>query len=135
MSEKAKELISVATALTLKEGSVVDQLEGVVNTVEPQHNKSRPDGTEYTVQTIGLNGLDGVGHIHCSFYDHKPLDKYLGQTVVLLSVKSRNGRYGGVTIGQEAHGTSLFSKHKSRNAVRVSRVGEIHRTAATVQAR
>lgn len=138
MSEKEKQFISVSTALTLPVGTVLDGVYGLVNTVEPQHKKLRPDGTEYTVQTLGMSCLDstaGAAHIHCSFYDHKPLDRYLGDTVVLLSVKSRNGRYGGVTIGQEVHGASLFSKHKSRNSIKVSRVGEIHKTADNTKKR
>lgn len=130
--EREKQILSVPQTMEQPDGAVLDGVQGTLLEVGPYENKLRPDGTEYTAQSFGLGEWGQA--IHGVAYDHKRLDDLVGKKVVLLSVKSRNGRYGGVTVHKEPSSTSIFAKNKSlRSALRVSRVGEVHQIADTIK--
>ncbi len=120
-----KKFLTVDQILLQPDGAVLDGAQGKLLEAGPVETKNRPSGEAYTMQEFSLgewgNAIRGI------IYDHKSLDEYVGKLVVIMSVKSRNGRYGGVTVHKEQSGGSLFVRKPLRSALRVSRVGAVYR--------
>ena len=117
-------MISVAQALSLPEGTTVVAVEGMLQVDGHREDKHREDGTPFTSQEFRL--VEGDAQIAGTIYDHYPLDQYHGTRIVLASLKSRNGRFGGVTISKVSGGGSLFNRKPPVSVLRVSKAGGTH---------
>jgi hypothetical protein len=127
MSYEQKEILSVTQVLAKPDGEVIDGVRGTILSIGAVEEKLRPNGEVFTVQSFSLWCLDTpANHINVSAFDHKNLDQYLNKAVVMLSMKSRNGRYGGITVAKEMTGGSLFTKHPQRACLRISKVGQVY---------
>jgi hypothetical protein len=114
---------TIAELHALPPGDKVNAVRGILRYAGPRQDKTRPDGEQYTSQDFQLE--DGATKISGVIYDHYPLDKYVGQEVIFCSLKSRNGRFGGVTVAQVSSG-NLFTKSPHRSSLRVSKAGGFH---------
>lgn len=115
--------MTISDTLQQPAGTIIDHVFGVLVEVGPYERKNRPDGEEYTAQSFMLS--DQTHELRGTVYDHYPLDDKMNQTIYFCSMKSRNGRFGGVTTAKQEQG-SLFSRKPSITTLRVSKAGSIH---------
>lgn len=115
--------MKIAEVLNLPTATIVDHTFGELISVGDYERKNRPDGEEYTCQafTIRDDGVILVGTI----YDHYPLDEYLNKVLYFCSMRSRNGRFGGVSTFKQESG-NIFTRDKFPVSIRVSKAGAIH---------
>ncbi len=93
---------------------------GSLASLGPHLKKQRENGEPYTMQSFMLK-LDSGERIGGYCFDHLDLAPYLGKQVVWASFKSRNGRYGGVTLKRSK---ALFGGEKLE--LTVSKLGVLH---------
>lgn len=115
--------MTIPEVLQLPSGTVVDHVFGTLVSVGEYETKQRPDGEPYQAQAFTLK--DGNDILVGTMYDHYPMQDKIGQVLYLCSMKSRNGRFGGVTTFQQANG-NIFTKSKPLVSIRVSKLGAIH---------
>jgi len=116
--------MTIPEVLQLPSGTVVDHVFGTLVSVGEYETKQRPDGEPYKAQAFTLKDESGnilVG----TAYDHYPMEDKIGQVLYLCSMKSRNGRFGGVTTFQLPN-TNIFTRNKTPVSIRVSQAGAIH---------
>ena len=124
MSKSDRQLLTIPEVQKLPEGSIVDAVAGKLLVTGARLDKTRPDGTAYTSQSFTL--FSNAGMLTGLAYDHYPLEPYDKQPVIFVSMKARNGRYGGVTTAKSEGSTSLFSRHVPKTVLRVSKLGVLH---------
>lgn len=109
-------------ASTAKDGEILDGIKGTLRFVGA-HKKMNPEDSEpFTVQSITLGEIEsGIPKIDCDVYNHPDLAYLVGRNISIVSTKSRNGRYGGVSISRERR--NPFSPGITR--VRISKMAEI----------
>lgn len=93
---------------------------GRLTALGPHLKKQRENGEPYTMQSFTLR-LEGGERVSGYCFDHLDLAPYLAKDVVLASFKSRNGRYGGVTVKRSK---ALFGGEKLE--LTVSKLGVLH---------
>ncbi len=116
--------MNISEVLKLPTGTIVDHVFGEVVSVGPYEQKQRPDSEVYKVQPFIIESATGE-RLNGTIFDHYPLDEHLNKILYFCSMKSRNGRFGGVTTFQMER-ESVFSKQRSPVTIRVSKAGAIH---------
>lgn len=107
-------------------GTVIDHVFGRLVSVGDREQKTRPDGEEYTSQDFLLvDNTERGALLSGTVYDHYPLDNKVNQILFFCSMKSRNGRFGGVKVAKLAP-ESIFSRKPDNTIIRVSKAGAIH---------
>ena len=120
-------ILTVPEVLALKDNEIIPAVGGVIHIKGPHTTDHREDGGTFTYQRFNLSGYDAV--VSGIIYDHGKLDEYDNTEVVLASMKSKNGRFGGVSIKKiVSKPTSLFSRktNPSISLIRVSKAGGFH---------
>ena len=120
-------ILTVPEALALNDNEIVPAVGGIFHVDGAHATDQREDGGAFTYQKFKLSGYDAV--ISGIIYDHGKLDEYDNTEVVLASMKSKNGRFGGVSIKKiVSKPTSLFSRKTNPpiSLIRVSKAGGFH---------
>ena len=120
-------ILTVPEVLALNDNEIVPAVGGIFHVDEAHATDQREDGGAFTYQKFKLSGYDAV--ISGIIYDHGKLDEYDNTEVVLASMKSKNGRFGGVSIKKiVSKPTSLFSRKTNPpiSLIRVSKAGGFH---------
>jgi hypothetical protein len=130
--QEKTEVLSIAQAKALPDGAIVPAVDGQLRCFGLIEKRFRPDGTAYTSQSFTL--WDGKDEIDGTAYDQNDLAYWPPMMwLVFSSKKSRNGRYGGVTVHVDMAGHSVFRKQRLSAALRVSKAAVI-RSSGTVNA-
>ncbi len=117
-------MLTIAEELNLPDGEIVEAVGGVLTMTSPRVEKPRGDGTTYVQQSFLLK--DATGEITGTVYDHAiGYEDDNGQYRIWASMKARNNRYGGVTVGTVDGGGSLFSRKPDRRVLKVSKLGSL----------
>lgn len=119
--------LTVAQVKELPDGTVVDAVGGIMQVEGQLVRDHRPDGTPYTWQRVTLE--DATGKIPAMVYDQFDLKDYAGQEMIFASMKSRNHRFGGVSVKMIApHSVNLFKPGPKgpTHGLRVSHAASIH---------
>lgn len=123
--DNKKHILTINEVMQQPEGAVLDGVVGIIRLVGPVEHRFRPDGEPYCSQIFILADDTGA-KIHGTIYDNISLADFLGKEIILASMKARNGRYGGITVQKSLYeGTSIFTKAKARNVLRVSKLGSV----------
>lgn len=118
--------MNVAEVLQLPDRTIVDHVIGRLISLGEYERKTRPDGEAYTAQSFTMAGDDERGDVvFGTVYDHYPLDTHKGQVLYFCSMKSRNGRFGGVTTAKVEQG-GIFNRKPAQTVLRMSKAGAIH---------
>lgn len=118
--------MKISEVLQQPAGTIIDHVVGDLIDVGRHEDHVRPDGTPYTSQSFVLREAQSSGPtITGVAYDHYPLDMRLNDNIVLTSMKSRNHRFGGVTVAGGIP-VSIFNRKASPVVLRVSKVGVFH---------
>ena len=117
-------MITIEEILNLPDGEVVEAVGGTIHITSPRIEKPRGDGTTYVQQSFTLSGpgwqIPGTIYDHAIGYEHEE-----GKYLIWASMKSRNGRFGGVTMGTVEGGGSLFSRKPPQRVLKISSLGSL----------
>jgi len=118
--------LTLSEAIRLPAGSIVPAVRAFVTEVKPPQTKNRPDGSPYVIQvaTIEHDGLRAKVHA----FDQIALDGFLNTEVMFASMKSRNGRFGGLVVDDDVNRGNLFDK-SSPKLLRLSHAGKVFPSA------
>jgi hypothetical protein len=116
-------MMTVNAIRPLPDNVIIPAVRGLLTYVGTYQKKLRPDGSEYSVQNFTLR--DGLTTIPGVAYDQISLDAMSGNEVVFASMKSRNGRFGGVTTTTKLADTSLFARKTGRTALRLTKAAKV----------
>lgn len=107
-------------------GTIIKSVKGALVGVGPYEKHNRPDGEAYTSQTFTL--CDGIKRIDGIIFDHYEIDPYLDKQIILCSLKSRNGRFGGLTVTKFQPSGSIFGGRRPAeiSKLRVTKAGGLH---------
>jgi len=106
-------------------GLVIDAVSGVLKAVKPQRQTPPREqgGQPGLVQDFQIVDPSTNDFLYGSIWDHQPIDALVGSMIILASVKSGNGRFGGVQI---KHNTDKTDPSKVYVNLSVSRAGVVH---------
>jgi hypothetical protein len=116
---------SIAEVLALPDSAVVDAVAGLLSVTTSKVEKKREDGTTYTSQMFSLS--DGTGIIYGTAYDQFDMQPHHKHAVILCSLKSKNNRFGGLTVASRPDmRKSIFAHKPNPPVLRLSHAGALH---------